>query len=83
MYYFLFVTFLSKLSRFHARKPNILEIRYIAVQYSADVFICFLLLGCVFFETVTWRLVFILWINKQPMETQWKSDSATKPTTSP
>lgn len=40
MYYFLFVTFLSKLSGFHARKkPNILEIRYIAVQYSKDVFI--------------------------------------------
>lgn len=40
MYYFLFVTFFSKLSGFHARKkPNILEIRYIAVQYSKDVFI--------------------------------------------
>lgn len=31
MYYFLFVAFLSKT---HARKPKILEIRYIAVQYS-------------------------------------------------
>lgn len=42
MYYFLFVTFLSG---FHARKPNILEIRYIAVQYSADVFIFLSLAG--------------------------------------
>lgn len=39
LYYFLFVKFLSHLGGFHARKPNILEIRYIAVRYSADVFI--------------------------------------------
>ena len=37
MYYFLFVEVNSVVST--PQKPNILEIRYIAVQYSEDVFI--------------------------------------------